>query len=50
MITEQEKLEILRHEWLVKELTESFEEVMQKMIQDDPTERCRCMGHPSQED
>lgn len=49
-ITEQEKLEIIEHEMLVKELTKSFEEVMKKMVQEDPNERRGCIGHPSQED
>lgn len=49
-ITEKEKMEIIEHEMLVKELTKSFEEVMKKMIQDDPNERHGCIGHPSQEE
>ena len=50
MISESEKFEILEHEMLVKVLTKSFEEVMKKMVQDDPNERHGCTGHQSQED
>lgn len=49
-ITDQEKLEILEHEMLVKDLTKSFEEVMKKMVQEDANERRGCIGHPSQEE
>lgn len=49
-ITEKEKMEIIKHEMLVKDLTKSFEEVMKKIMQDESTERRGCIGHPSQED
>lgn len=49
-ITEKEKMEILEHEMLVKDLTKSFEEVMKKMVQEDVNERRGCIGHPSQEE
>ena len=49
-ITEKEKMEIIEHEMLVKELTKSFEEVMKKMVQEDINERRGCIGHPSQEE
>lgn len=49
-ITDEEKMQIIEHEMLVKELTRSFEEVLKKMIQDDPNERHGCIGHPSQEE
>lgn len=49
-ITEKEKMEIIEHEMLVKELTKSFEEVMKKMVQYEANERRGCIGHPSQED
>lgn len=49
-ITDEEKMEIIEHEMLVKDLTKSFEEVMKKMVQEDPNERHGCIGHPSQED
>lgn len=49
-ITDEEKMQIIEHEMLVKELTNSFEEVIKKIIQDDPNERRGCIGHPSQEE
>lgn len=49
-ITEKEKMEIIEHEMLVKELTKSFEEVMRKMTQYETNERRGCIGHPSQEE
>ena len=49
-ITEKEKMEIIEHEMLVKELTKSFEEVMKKMVQEDQNERRGCIGHPSVEE
>ena len=49
-ITEKEKMEIIEHEMLVKELTKSFEEVMKKMVQYEANERRGCIGHPSQEE
>lgn len=49
-ITDEEKMQIIEHEMLVKDLTKSFEEVMKKIIQDEPNERRGCIGHPSQED
>ena len=49
-ITEEEKRAILEHEALVKELTESFEQTMRKIIAEETQERTGCIGHPSWEE
>ena len=48
--TEEEKREILEHEALVKELTESFEETMRKIMAEEQYERRGCQGHPAWEE
>lgn len=46
-ITEEEKREILEHEALVKELTESFEEMTKQIAREELNRGC---GHPAWED
>lgn len=52
MITENEKLEILEHEAMIKEFNEALKETM-KQIKDqeywDKFERTGCAGHPAEE-
>ena len=48
--TEEEKQAILEHEALVKELTESFEETMRKIMAEEQYEHRGCQGHPAWEE
>lgn len=48
--TEEEKREILEHEALVKELTESFEEMTRQIIREELQNVSRGCGHPAWED
>jgi len=48
-ITEEEKRAILEHETLVKELTESFEEMARQIVREELNNARGC-GHPAWED
>ena len=45
---EAERLAILEHEAMVKELTESFQEMLYD-INNPEYKQCGCIGHPSEE-
>ena len=49
-ISQEEREEILEHEAIVKELTESFEQTMRKIIAEEAQERTGCIGHPAWEE